>query len=532
MQVDGKTTVEKRIAGAFKAAGEATGTSFRYLLSTSARESSHRADLAAETSSAKGLFQFVDQTWFDLIRREGPSVGLERLAEKITPDGKGGWTVADARDRARILSLKTDPLVASVMAGKLTAENTSRLTDTLGRGPTDGELYAAHVLGAAGATKLIRSASSEPNTAAAVVFPRAAAANAALFYDRGGRARTVAELHATLTRSPDPAADPTSTRIAEAHAALAAQPRTDPATVALLLRAQAAATVAAEPVGTATAAAAAKTATPGAAPATTTPAPTAAERTLLRTAVTATAALPGAGEGTGVGRPGGVDGWRARAGRDAFAGMMRSDAAALEATAVLDAARTGPALARPPAPPVALAAAGGRRVAGGASGGIPLVDPDAPMSLAAQPTQPAGAAAVDRLVGPALRPSRLVAPPGAYDRPLPMVDAASGATRPSRMLFDRFAAPSAEAVAAGAVRVRTTAITMPPAASGAAAVDVPAPSVPIAAAPRRAAPLLPPVPGEEAAAPAVTVLQGAPRSARSSRRPMDLTAGTRGGPVR
>ncbi|MER2606103.1 MAG: lytic transglycosylase domain-containing protein, partial [Siculibacillus sp.] len=221
MQVDGKTTVEKRIAGAFKAAGEATGTSFRYLLSTSARESSHRADLAAETSSAKGLFQFVDQTWFDLIRREGPSVGLERLAEKITPDGKGGWTVAGARDRARILSLKTDPLVASVMAGKLTAENTSRLTDTLGRGPTDGELYAAHVLGAAGATKLIRSASSEPNTAAAVVFPRAAAANAALFYDRGGRARTVAELHATLTRSPDPAADPTSTRIAEAHAALA-----------------------------------------------------------------------------------------------------------------------------------------------------------------------------------------------------------------------------------------------------------------------------------------------------------------------
>ena len=117
MEIDGKASANTRIAGAFKVASEATGTSFDYLLSTSARESDVRPDLAAKTSTAKGLFQFVDQTWLELIKTQGPSVGLERLADAITSDGKGGWTVADLKEKTKILALKTDPLVASVMAG-------------------------------------------------------------------------------------------------------------------------------------------------------------------------------------------------------------------------------------------------------------------------------------------------------------------------------------------------------------------------------------------------------------------------------
>ncbi|NLH82383.1 MAG: hypothetical protein GX458_16275, partial [Phyllobacteriaceae bacterium] len=281
MQVDGKSAVEQRIAGAFKAAADATGTSFDYLLKTSRRESDHRPDLAADGSSAKGLFQFVDQTWFELVRREGPSVGLERFAEKIVADGKGGWTVADPIDRAKILSLRTDPLVSAVMAGKFTQDNARRLTDQLGRAPSEGELYAAHVLGPAGATRLFRLAATEPNAPAVVAFPKAASANPGLFYRPGGQAVTSGELFARLTRMPDTDGDPTTSRIAAAHRDLSASgSKTDAASVALLLRAQAAAAVGEEKLGVSAGR------------------PTAADRRLVETALGDTA-IPGASDAVG-----------------------------------------------------------------------------------------------------------------------------------------------------------------------------------------------------------------------------------------
>jgi hypothetical protein len=479
MQVDGKSAVERRIAGAFKAAADATGASFDYLLETSQRESGHRADLAAEASSAKGLFQFVDQTWLELVRREGPSVGLERLAAEIVSDGKGGWTVENATERAKILALRTDPLVCAVMAGKFTQDNARRLTEALGRAPSDGELYAAHVLGATGATRLFRLAASEPGTVAAVAFPKAAAANPGLFYEKGGRARTTAELFQRLTRPVDAEADPTTARISAAHRDLAqSAPKADAATVALLLRAQAAALVGAEKVGV--------TGSTGTAP-------TAADRALTR-ATLAETALPGAPEGSAAG---GVDGWRAHLSRDAFSGLLRDDRTGAEAGTVFASTRVLPGVA-------------GSQIAGAqpgtAPGALPRVDRTAPMSLApTAPSPPLDAidrAAPDRAPSdraPAERPSRyaVAVATGAPAAPLPMVDAARGATRPSRLLFEQWAGPSEEALAAGVVRVRTTTVTPPRAlptpapvfTQGSVAADgTPSPAVPTVRTTRRAAP--------------------------------------------
>lgn len=480
----------ERIAGAFALASEATGTSFDYLLATSTRESDNQPAAAAQTSTAKGLFQFVDQTWLGLVKREGPSVGLGQLSEKIVSDGKGGWTVADLAEKTRILALKTDPLVASVMAGRFTQDNARQLKEGLGRPATDGELYAAHVLGAAGAMKLMRLARSEPNATAATLFPRAAAANSELFYGSRGTPRTAAELLGQLTKPRDTAADPTAGRIAEAHAALAGQAtarRTDPATVALMVRAQAAALVGKE--ATAAANAAASTT------------PSVADRRYAVTAMTNATGMPGAASASAPALAGGVGGWRATTSRDAFAGLMRSDAAAAaDGGAMLDAAGTPipPALAPqvaarsaspllPPAPtpptsaipPAAVqtaAAPKANRLAGGGAGGIPLVDTTRPMVLA--PDQTPAATATAATVVPTIaavaaqpvatgRPSRLVAAAGgAPAMPLPMVDAANGATRPSRLLFDAYAAETG--AAAGAVRVRTTTVVPPPAAAPAA----------------------------------------------------------------
>lgn len=441
MQVDGKSSVERRIAGAFKAASDATGTSFDFLLKTSERESDHRPELGSDTSTAKGLFQFLEQTWFETLRKEGPSIGLERISEKIVPDGKGGFTVNDPKDRAKILALRSDPLVSAVMAGKITQENARRLTEALGRPPSDGELYAAHVLGPAGATKLFRLASTEPQTPASVAFPRAASANFGLFYDKTGRAKTVSELFERLTRMPD-GSDPTTARIAAVHTALqTGSQRTDPATVALLLRAQAAATVGQEKPGGAT-----------------TGLPDAADRALLKTSLSETP-IPGASDH----QAGRLDGWRSRVARDAFAGLVRDDGTGAQAQAVLGASGSLPGATGSTAAHAALAAARTGNVPAGL-GGIPRVDPAEPMSLAPGPKPPpapaaASLAAIDR-AAPEVRPSRILTgvQSDALAAPLPMVDAASGATRPSRLLFGSFTAPSDEALAAGVVRVRTTSV--------------------------------------------------------------------------
>ncbi len=490
MQVDGKSSVERRIAGAFKAAADATGTSFDYLLATSKRESDHRPDLAADGSSAKGLFQFVDQTWFELVRREGPSVGLERFADKIRSDGKGGWTVPDPVDRAKILSLRTDPLVSAVMAGKFTQDNTRRLTETLGRAPSDGELYAAHVLGPAGATRLFRLAAGEPNTAAVVAFPKAASANPGLFYRPGGQAVSVGDLFARLTRMPDGDGDPATARIAAAHRNLTASgSKTDPATVALLLRAQAAAVVGEDKLGVPTAT------------------PTAADRRLVETALGETG-LPGASDTVEAGR---LDGWRARVVSDAFAGLMRDDAATPQAAAAFAASRTLPGLSGGEVAKTALAAARTGTTGSVPHGAVARVDPFAPMSLAATPTSPS-LAALDREVPEPTRSSRYAsaAAGGAPAAPLPMVDAARGATRPSRLLFADWTVPSEEALAAGVVRVRTTAIPVSPAAGGAVRVASAGFTAPAAeAAPHRAG--------------------GAGLTGRRRMAPLDLFALARGG---
>ena len=92
------------------------------------------------------------------------------------------------------------------MAGVLTNSNRLKLTGRLGRTPTDGELYMAHFLGAAGATRLIEGAAAQPSQRADALFPSAAAANKNIFYNRLGTARSVgqvyAELNGRLSRPP------------------------------------------------------------------------------------------------------------------------------------------------------------------------------------------------------------------------------------------------------------------------------------------------------------------------------------------
>lgn len=175
---------------ALQSAAEKTGIGFDYLYRVAMRESAMNPAAKATTSSAAGLFQFIERTWLAAVKKYGPAHGLGGFAEAISADAKGRLFVADAARRQEILDLRFDPEKAAALAGELARENRASLERALGRAVDAAELYAAHFLGPAGAKKLLAADGAQN---AAALLPAAAEANHHVFYD-GARARTVAEV--------------------------------------------------------------------------------------------------------------------------------------------------------------------------------------------------------------------------------------------------------------------------------------------------------------------------------------------------
>jgi Transglycosylase SLT domain len=210
-----------RVAGAIRQAANTTGTSFEYLLTTAKMESDFNPTAGASTSSAHGLYQFIDQTWLSTVKEAGAQLGYGKYADAITQTRSGDYTVSDPKMRAAIMKLRDDPAAASSMAAALTNSNSFQLTGKIGRRPTDAELYMAHFMGVGGAAKLITNAEDNPQASGARLFPNAARANRAIFYDKSGRARSVSEVYSTLTSRYASAANAPTTM---AMAAIGAQP--------------------------------------------------------------------------------------------------------------------------------------------------------------------------------------------------------------------------------------------------------------------------------------------------------------------
>ncbi len=194
------STASSAVTGAIRQAAQATGTSFNYLLATAQVEFGLNALAGAATSSARGLYQFIQQTWLATMKQAGPALGYGRYADAITMTASGQYQVSDPALRNEILNLRTDPAANAAMAGAFTQANAAALSDRLGRAPSEGELYIAHFLGAGSAARLINLAASNPNAKAAEFFPEAAQANSPIFYDRAtGTARSVAQVRNILT---------------------------------------------------------------------------------------------------------------------------------------------------------------------------------------------------------------------------------------------------------------------------------------------------------------------------------------------
>ena len=154
------------------------------------------------TSSAAGLFQFVDQTWLGLVKDHGAQHGLGDFANAITQGCRRPLSRRRHEAKQSILALRKDPQTAALMAGEYARTTQGQMRASLGRDVCGGELYAAHFLGPDAACKLIKLAGSDPGASAAAQFPQAAGANKSVFFHADGAAKSVREVYDWALRQP------------------------------------------------------------------------------------------------------------------------------------------------------------------------------------------------------------------------------------------------------------------------------------------------------------------------------------------
>jgi len=197
----GGSTIQPEVLASIQKASANTGVDFSYLMAQASRESSFDPAARASTSSATGLYQFVEQTWLGTFKEHAAEYGQGDLAAKITKRADGHFTVADPAARKQILDLRKDSALNAAMGAELASDNKTKMEAALGRPATPTDLYLAHFLGLSGALRFIRKLDNDPSTTGAAMFPRAAAANSSVFYDKSGKARTVAEIYNRMNTS-------------------------------------------------------------------------------------------------------------------------------------------------------------------------------------------------------------------------------------------------------------------------------------------------------------------------------------------
>lgn len=212
-------SVPQSLAYVLNSAGTKSGVDFDYLLQTAVRESSLNPSAKASSSTAVGLFQFLESTWLQVMKDEGPRLGYQTYADAITETGDGDFVIKDPKLKAEVLKLREDPQIAADLAAAFTRNNGTYLHEKFGRMPSPGELYIAHFLGPKGAEKMFTAGLADPDQVAAKIFPKQAKANPTIFYD-DGQARTIRQVYKALVQKHEGGS---AVAGADADAAFAAQ---------------------------------------------------------------------------------------------------------------------------------------------------------------------------------------------------------------------------------------------------------------------------------------------------------------------
>lgn len=193
----GPIKIRRHLVDLIVRASKVVGADPTLLMAVADKESSFSTAVKAQTSSATGLYQFIEQTWLGVIYEFGTKHGLAADVKLIGRSGRQ-FVVTDASQRQRILDMRREPYISALLAAEMLKRDTLRLERALGRHLTGGEIYLIHFLGPDAAQTFIETMEETPGVKAAELLPRPAQANRPIFYaDAGGETKvlSVSEVH-------------------------------------------------------------------------------------------------------------------------------------------------------------------------------------------------------------------------------------------------------------------------------------------------------------------------------------------------
>jgi hypothetical protein len=178
-------------------AAKTTETDPALLMAIADKESSFSPSAKASTSSASGLFQFVEKTWLRAFKTFGWRYGRAEEAKAIGGGDEDEPRVAPQK-RAQILNLRNDPYLSAVLAAEMLKKDGAKIAERLGRALTAGETYLIHFLGPEDAARFMKKMDEQPHASAAELLPKPARANKPIFFEQQGKKlkdRSVSEVH-------------------------------------------------------------------------------------------------------------------------------------------------------------------------------------------------------------------------------------------------------------------------------------------------------------------------------------------------
>lgn len=160
------------ITNAIVGASSKVGVDPGYMMATAAQESSFNPSATPGKGSAKGLYQFTNGTWSEMVKKYGQQYGIG-------------------------MNDQFDPQKNALMGALFTRDNKDTLKSK-GLSTDSTSLYAAHFLGAGGASTLLSARAQNPNASAAALMPKAAANNQDVFYNKDGSPKSVNDVYGFL----------------------------------------------------------------------------------------------------------------------------------------------------------------------------------------------------------------------------------------------------------------------------------------------------------------------------------------------
>jgi peptidoglycan hydrolase-like protein with peptidoglycan-binding domain len=175
-------------AGAVRMAADKHDGDFAYMMKLAAAESSYIHDVRATTSSATGLFQFIEGTWGYMVLNYGEKHGLGDFKSQVEiykdDLGREQTRIANPLIRRGLLELRANPQVSALFGADFQAENKAKEACYVPGALNRTDLYLAHFLGASDAVWFLTELKKNPDQSAVATFPEAAAYNVNVFYAR------------------------------------------------------------------------------------------------------------------------------------------------------------------------------------------------------------------------------------------------------------------------------------------------------------------------------------------------------------